>query len=746
MAPMRSAPVGGWRLLAMALACVMSMAFVGTPAAGQDTSTAAGEAVAKPAMTGMAGFVEGMQGDTVRLRDRFVEVLAAPKNGPAVVAETYGAIVRDTGPGVFFIGVIFVVVTGVVLELAFRRSTATAWHQRFETAARPRFWARFASLLFRAIIELVGISVFAIGVLGAFLLFGGNETARLFVFTYLTATVILRLVSIGLRFFLSPRMAHLRIVAIPDAAAWYYYRWIMWVVGIGIFGNMTANFLQLRGTSEEVFIAQGAIVGLVIIVMLIVMVWQIRGQVAELIRGGLSEQACEASQSVGERIRGYVARIWHVVATIYLLVFWVLWLASVLLGRETNTPAVVTSLFLVVAFPLVDQLIRQGLVQLFSHKVEVIDGDAATAGPDPVVEPARALSQAGARSVDVVQRGFRILFAVFVIGSLLLVWGVNFSTATESPFLRLVARPTISIAFILVLAFIGYELIKAWVDERLADEKANMPQPAGGEEEAGEGESEPGSRLETLLPLFRKFTIGVIVVFVGLSVLSSLGVDIAPLLAGAGVLGIAIGFGAQSLVRDVFSGVFFLIDDAFRVGEYVELGGELKGTVEAMSVRSMRLRHHRGPVHTVPFGELRSITNRSRDWVIDKLVFRVPFDTDIEKVRKIIKKVGLEMMEDEKLKDRLLQPLKSQGLHDTDDTGLILRAKFMSKPRGRTTIRREAFRRVKEAFAANGVEFARRQVIVNTGDGADAAARGAAAAAAVMAAEEQAAEDAAKSS
>ena len=166
-----------------------------------------------------------------------------------------------------------------------------------------------------------------------------------------------------------------------------------------------------------------------------------------------------------------------------------------------------------------------------------------------------------------------------------------------------------------------------------------------------------------------------------------------------------------------------------------------------MSVRSMRLRHHRGPVHTVPFGELRSITNRSRDWVIDKLVFRVPFDTDIEKVRKIIKKVGIGMMEDEKLKDRMLQPLKSQGLYDTDDTGLIIRAKFMSKPRGRTTIRREAFRLVKEAFAANGIEFARRQVIVNTGEanGASAAELGAAAATAVLAAEEQAAKEAAKS-
>ena len=124
-----------------------------------------------------------------------------------------------------------------------------------------------------------------------------------------------------------------------------------------------------------------------------------------------------------------------------------------------------------------------------------------------------------------------------------------------------------------------------------------------------------------------------LMVMVSLSILTSLGVNIAPILAGAGVLGIAIGFGAQSLVKDVVSGIFFLVDDAFRVGEYVEID-QLRGTVERISIRSLQIRHHRGAVHTLPFGELKSLTNYSRDWVIMKLEFRVPFETDMKLVKK----------------------------------------------------------------------------------------------------------------
>ena len=141
-----------------------------------------------------------------------------------------------------------------------------------------------------------------------------------------------------------------------------------------------------------------------------------------------------------------------------------------------------------------------------------------------------------------------------------------------------------------------------------------------------------------------------------LIVLSSIGVNIGPLIAGAGVIGLAIGFGAQTLVKDIIAGVFFLMDDAFRVGDYIETAGT-KGTVDHISLRSLRLRHHRGALNTIPFGEIKQLTNFSRDWVMMKLPIRLTYDTDIEKVRKLVKKLGQELLDDPDIGGMFLQPL-----------------------------------------------------------------------------------------
>jgi small-conductance mechanosensitive channel len=215
-----------------------------------------------------------------------------------------------------------------------------------------------------------------------------------------------------------------------------------------------------------------------------------------------------------------------------------------------------------------------------------------------------------------------------------------------------------------------------------------------------------------VLPLILLVARVTIVVLFTLLALSGLGVDTTPLLAGAGIAGLAIGFGAQKLVTDVVSGVFFLVDDAFRVGEYVDVG-DVKGTIEKISVRSMQLRHHLGLVHTVPYGDIAKVTNFSRDWVITKLKFTVPFDTDPEKVRKMFKKIGQDVQAMDEFKDDMLQPFKSQGVYNFDDVGMIVRGKFMAKPGTQFMMRKEIYNRVKAAFDEAGIDFARREVRVN---------------------------------
>ena len=204
------------------------------------------------------------------------------------------------------------------------------------------------------------------------------------------------------------------------------------------------------------------------------------------------------------------------------------------------------------------------------------------------------------------------------------------------------------------------------------------------------------------------FLIASIVLMVALA---SLGVDVAPLFAGAGVVGLAIGFGAQSLIRDVFSGAFFLLDDAFRRGEYVEVGS-VAGQVEKISVRSFQLRHHEGALHTLPFGEIRQLTNFSRDWVIMKLPVRLTYDTDVEKVRKLVKRLGQEMAADPELGPLFMEPPKSQGVVQMEDSAMIVRVKFKTKPGDQFVLRRHVYQRLREVFAQNDIHFAHREVTV----------------------------------
>ncbi len=188
------------------------------------------------------------------------------------------------------------------------------------------------------------------------------------------------------------------------------------------------------------------------------------------------------------------------------------------------------------------------------------------------------------------------------------------------------------------------------------------------------------SRIATLLPLIRVFVLSIIASLIAMMVLSELGVQVAPLLAGASIFGLAIGFGSQTLVHDVLSGAFFLVDDAFRVGEYVDLGGGIKGTVEKISIRSFQLRHQNGPLHTIQFGNIKQVTNFSRDWALSKIPFQFALGTDIEKVRKIVKRVGQELATDPATAHLFLMPLKSQGVSQVSGNGVTVRVKFMTSP------------------------------------------------------------------
>ncbi|CAN1559695.1 Mechanosensitive ion channel MscS [Rhabdaerophilaceae bacterium] len=257
----------------------------------------------------------------------------------------------------------------------------------------------------------------------------------------------------------------------------------------------------------------------------------------------------------------------------------------------------------------------------------------------------------------------------------------------------------------LCIGFVIFEGLSAWTRVRYASGQVVLK--PGGDDDA----VVPASRLATVMPIFQGL-IGFLVLGISvLMALSRIGVDITPILAGAGILGLAISFGSQSLVRDVVAGIFYMIDDAFRLSEYIE-AGRLKGSVERISVRSVQLRHHNGYLHTVPFGQLGSITNYSRDWVTLKFNLRLARNTDIEMVRKTVKKIGIEMLEDPEYGSEFILPLKMQGIADIVENALVARFKFTVKPGKPTYIQREAIKRIIRVFSAQGIEFAQHSVII----------------------------------
>jgi moderate conductance mechanosensitive channel len=208
-----------------------------------------------------------------------------------------------------------------------------------------------------------------------------------------------------------------------------------------------------------------------------------------------------------------------------------------------------------------------------------------------------------------------------------------------------------------------------------------------------------------LLPIFRIILFVVVLAVAALMALAEMGMQIGPLVAGLGIFGIAIGFGSQTFVRDVMAGMFYLLDDAFRVGEYIQ-AGNYKGTIEGFSIRSVRLRHQRGAVYTVPFSLLGAVQNQSRDWVIDKLTVGITYDSDIERARKLIKQIGLDLAKDPEFAPLIVEPLKMQGVDALGDFAVQLRMKMMTLPGENFVIRRKALAMIKTAFDANGIKFA----------------------------------------
>ncbi|MBZ0106616.1 MAG: mechanosensitive ion channel family protein [Sulfuricella denitrificans] len=211
-------------------------------------------------------------------------------------------------------------------------------------------------------------------------------------------------------------------------------------------------------------------------------------------------------------------------------------------------------------------------------------------------------------------------------------------------------------------------------------------------------------RIETLSRVFRYIASVAISVVAGMVVLSELGISIAPILATAGVLGIAIGFGAQSLIKDYFNGFFMLLENQIRQGDVVEAGGK-GGLVEEVTLRHIRMRDYDGNVHFIPNGIVTTVTNMSRGFAYSVIDVGVAYRESLDEVMQLMRQVGDELREDEVFGGKILEAMEMAGVDRWDNSAVILRCRFKVLPLEQWGVRREYLFRLKQVFDTHGIEI-----------------------------------------
>lgn len=552
--------------------------------------------------------------------------------------------------------------------------------------------AKILSAIVNALPKLLAIIIFFITAYATNILTIGTSLpfVELLFFACLITIIICKLVFIISGIVFSPYKPQFRAVPIGDIAARRIHRAISFTLTYIIVTSMTAVVVHRLGANYKsyVFIVFIATTLLILIAIGTILFYK------KTVKAYFLKPNAENKVSWG---RNHFASIWHFFAIFYLFAVWVL-TVNTLGDPDQNTGVSFTlSFFALPLWFILDKLALWVLhysIQLFSNDSEETEQEDALPKPHPF-------------HCKVILYG-RISVAVAIIAWFASLWG--FRIPLVSHYFDAIFDSLLVCALSLILWRFLCKFIQKKIDDSLPAIEEHDDETEDHDGWGAGGTSK--SRAYTLLPMLRKFIGTILFVMVSMTILSQLGVDIGPLLAGAGVIGLAIGFGAQKLVADVFSGFFYLLDDAFRVGEYLT-SGETSGTVENISLRNVFIRHHLGMLQIVPHSELGTITNYMRGGIVVKFNLDFPYDADIDKIRKIIKKVGIAMLEDEDLKNDFIQPVKSQGVREISNSVMTIRVKFTAHPGRHFLIRREAYKRVTEALNSKGIYYAHKKVIVD---------------------------------
>jgi small conductance mechanosensitive channel len=476
-----------------------------------------------------------------------------------------------------------------------------------------------------------------------------------------------------LRFLIAPWAPPLRLFTLADTQALRLNKWLRILLVTGAVSYVVISISEILGLPAAGTRAVTRILVLAVHIELATMIWLARHVVAGWIRGRPDPRKGVAPW------RQRLAAYWHYLALFYILALWVAWAAGVPNAFGALLRVVLCFMAAIILGRLGWSGSAQGLERLF---------------PDPAGRDLKHPNFIGrARAYNpLIKTLIRICIIIVVLAVILLGWGIQLLPwLLKNPLSRSLLSALAGVLVIVAIALLMWEFASNWLDlriQRLADA----------------GKTRQALRLRTLLPIL-KATIGTAIgVVAGLFSLNRIGVNAAPLLAGAGVVGIAIGFGSQKLVQDIITGLFLLLEDTMQVGDVVTLAG-MSGTVEALSIRTIRLRGGDGSMNIIPFSAVTTVTNQTRDFGYAQISVGVAYEENVDHVCAVLTDIARGMRKEPNWGSMMRDDLQINGLDQLGASALVITGQIRTGPGQHWAVRREFNRRMLIRFAEEHIEI-----------------------------------------
>ncbi|WP_372616739.1 mechanosensitive ion channel family protein [Falsiroseomonas sp.] len=574
---------------------------------------------------------------------------------------------------------------GLLAEWLTRRGLRR-WSDRLDTMAPENgsvwSWMRRVPLvLARLVLDLVPIAAFAVVSYGMIGFVRPLPTTELVLLTANNSYMALRAVMALSRVLFSPASTHLRLVPVIDETAAYVTVWVRRIAVVAIGGYAIAEAGLLFGLPWSAYDAILRISLLAVTLLLVVVILQNRDHVAAVLRAPpLAEhERPDRARRLFRGVRDRFADVWHLLAILWLLALWGVWALEVRDGFERLIRVSAMTILIVGLAKLADELLRRAI------------GRGFRIGPD-MARRYPGLEARANRYLPLLKGLVSGLIGVVALLFLLEAWGLDsFGWFGRGQLGARLIASLVSIGLTVLVAITVWELANAAIERHLA-------------RLSRDAQAARSARVRTLLPMLRTLLAITILVFVALNVLTEIGVNVAPLIAGAGVVGLAVGFGSQTLVRDVITGAFLLFEDAMAVGDVVQVGG-LSGVVEQLSIRSIKLRALDGSVHIIPFSAVTTVTNMTRDFSFAVLDISVAYGEDTDRVTEVLREVSAEIRADAKFGAVMRDDIEIMGVERLADSGVVIRTRVKTDPMARWNIGREFNRRIKQRFDKLGIEI-----------------------------------------